>query len=224
MHAIQTLALLKQAFMFELVLLSLMQTLWAARGQPVIGTELQFRWPEPAYVLRYRDRLPPTRFSCATNCLCVPTAVLDTPLPLSDDSARQQALLQVEREYSGVRQQEQGDIRDRLRAELVMSPGGYPDLAALAERVLLSPRTLRRKLLDAASSYRELLDEALPRCTPFSRSLRPRPSDHRRAARLHHPCQLHPRVPALGRRDPQRVSPVAAAHGAGRTLKVRRTQ
>jgi AraC-like DNA-binding protein len=40
------------------------------------------------------------------------------------------------------------------------SPRGYASLTSTAERLGVSPRTLRRKLASTGSSYRALLDEA----------------------------------------------------------------
>jgi AraC-like DNA-binding protein len=47
-----------------------------------------------------------------------------------------------------------------VRAELVLSEAGYPDLSAVAARLLTSPRTLKRRLQQAGSSFQVLLDEA----------------------------------------------------------------
>jgi AraC-like DNA-binding protein len=120
---------------------------------------LRFAWPEPAYFARYRDRLPPVAFGCAANALWVARDVLDWPLPLADEVAHRQALVQVEHEYAQVRQDE-GDLVERVRAELAKTAGAYPGPDRLADALFVSTRTLRRRLEEAGSSYRQLLDEA----------------------------------------------------------------
>ncbi len=159
MRAIQPSPVLDQPFMFELVLVSLLQGVRAITGFALDNMEMQFRWPEPAYFAPYRARLPPTRFSCEANRICCPVDALQAPLPMANDTAHQQVITQVERDFAAVREDE-GDILERLRAELVLSPGGYSDVGDLAEHLHLSTRTLRRRILEAGSSYRELLDEA----------------------------------------------------------------
>ncbi|MBU9692667.1 AraC family transcriptional regulator [Burkholderia multivorans] len=159
LHGVQANPVLQHHVMFEFVLTGLAQNIaqWAGRTSPAIA--LRFAWPEPDYFARYRDRLPPVEFECAANALWVARDVLDWPLPFADEVAHRQALVQVEREYAQVRHDE-GDFVERVRAELARTAGGYPDPEALAHTLLVSTRTLRRRLEEAGSSYRQLLDEA----------------------------------------------------------------
>lgn len=150
---------LQHPFMFECVLVGIARDIETLTGQPEPALRLEFRWPQPDYYLPYRKRLPSTRFGASANRLCLPAKVLDHPLLLADSITHRQALAQVEREYATVHQ-EDGDVLERARAELVLSPTGYPDLAMLADRLRLSPRSLRRKLVLAGLRYRELLEEA----------------------------------------------------------------
>ncbi|MGM2885471.1 helix-turn-helix domain-containing protein, partial [Bacillus cereus group sp. BC64] len=52
------------------------------------------------------------------------------------------------------------DLVERVRAELARGAGDYPGPETLADALLVSTRTLRRRLEEAGSSYRQLLDEA----------------------------------------------------------------
>lgn len=155
-HAV---AALQHPFMFEFMLVGFAQSLQALTGVTIAGVELQFRWPQPAYFRPYRARLPQVRFSCAANRIRIPAAALKLPLLLADETAHRQTLLQLEREYAGVHQ-EDGNVVERVRAELVLTRSGYPDLSTLSARLLLSSRSLRRRMLLAGVSYRLLLDEA----------------------------------------------------------------
>ncbi|MBR8420232.1 AraC family transcriptional regulator [Burkholderia dolosa] len=159
LHGVQACPVLQHHVMFEFVLTGLAQNIaqWAGRASPTIM--LRFAWPEPAYFARYRDRLPPVTFGCAANALWVARDVLDWPLPLADEVAHRQALVQVEHEYAQVRQDE-GDLVERVRAELAKTAGAYPGPDRLADALFVSTRTLRRRLEEAGSSYRQLLDEA----------------------------------------------------------------
>lgn len=160
LHGVQSSPVLQHHVMFELVLTGIAQNIEALTGRPPTGIELRFAWPEPDYYARYRNRLPPVRFSCPANALWLARATLDRPLLMADEVAHRQALVQVEREYADVRQEE-GDLVERVRAELAWSAAnGYPNPDALARRLLLSTRTLRRRLLDAGSSYRALYEAA----------------------------------------------------------------
>jgi AraC-like DNA-binding protein len=124
--------------------------------------ELWFDWPEPAYFARYRERLPPVRFSRPANQLRFPSRYLARRPMLADDSAHDQALAQVQREYASV-PGEDNDLVARVRAELVLGEAGYLQLEALAARLCMSSRTLRRKLDAQGASYQALLDEARQR-------------------------------------------------------------
>ncbi|HIA2354915.1 TPA: helix-turn-helix domain-containing protein, partial [Burkholderia contaminans] len=159
LHGVQASPVLQHHVMFEFVLTGLAQNIsqWAGRVSPPI--KLQFAWPEPPYFARYRDQLPSVEFGCAANALWIARDVLDWPLPLADEVAHRQALVQVEREYAQVRQEE-GDLVERVRAELARGAGDYPGPETLADALLVSTRTLRRRLEEAGSSYRQLLDEA----------------------------------------------------------------
>lgn len=55
------------------------------------------------------------------------------------------------------------DVVQRVRVELVLSEKGYPDLNAVAARLSVSARTLKRHLQRHGSSYQALRDEACRR-------------------------------------------------------------
>lgn len=159
MRAIQPVPVLQHHLLYEFALVGIAQAVAPLTGSKPEGLRLEFTWSQPDYFARYRERLPATRFACAANRLHIPAAWLDRPLLMADEIAHQQTLKQVEREYASVRHEE-GDIVERVRAELVLSARGYPAFEELAQRLLLSRRTLRRRLLDAGSSYRTLLQDA----------------------------------------------------------------
>lgn len=146
-------------FFFECLLVGLVQLPGPFVGAGTAEAELWFEWPEPGYFARYRAHLPPARFSRPANQLRFPSHYLVRRPMLADDSAHGQALMQVKREYASM-PCEDADLVARVRAELLMSDMGYPNLDALASRLYLSSRTLRRRLNLYGTSYQALLDEA----------------------------------------------------------------
>lgn len=159
LRARQPVALLEHHFPVEGTLIALAQGMVSLIGETQPDLRLYFKWPEPGYHTRYRGRLPPVEFSSAMNGFSFPSAYLDRPLPQADSDAHQQALTQVGREYAAV-WRDAGSILDSVRAELVLGESGYPSLAALAEKLRLSRRTLKRRLKTEDASYLKLLQEA----------------------------------------------------------------
>jgi len=51
-------------------------------------------------------------------------------------------------------------LLDRVRAQLAPGPDGYADLERVAARLLMSGRTLKRKLHERGTTFRALLDDA----------------------------------------------------------------
>jgi len=150
-------------FFIECILIGLSHLHGTLIGETRPDGELWFDWPEPVYYARYRERLPNVRFSQPANLVRFPVTYLERRPLLADEAAHQQALTQVEREFAAVREEEDGDLVARVRAELHLSSGGYQDVRSLCARLGMSPRTLRRKLGAQRTSYQTLLDEARQR-------------------------------------------------------------
>jgi AraC-like DNA-binding protein len=85
------------------------------------------------------------------------SAILDNPLPQSDpDSIRH---LQQQCQMLIAKLTTQGHFIDDVRMLVLARPGFFPDVDYVAEKLGLSTRTLRRRLKEEGSSYRELLEE-----------------------------------------------------------------
>jgi AraC-like DNA-binding protein len=97
---------------------------------------------------------------CGRDALILPAGILDRRLPLADEYAlerwKQQcdALIARHADY----RQGSGAIA-AVRAAILRDPGHVPSLDEIARGLSVSPRTLRRQLADADSSFRSLLDE-----------------------------------------------------------------
>jgi AraC-like DNA-binding protein len=96
-------------------------------------------------------------FSSAPGKLVFSSAILDEPLPQADPESsehfQQQCQMMIARLTS------QSHFVDDVRMMILARPGYFPDIDFLAEKMSMSVRTLRRRLREEGSSYRELLDE-----------------------------------------------------------------
>lgn len=132
------------------------QMLTRTSGLSDVAFSLHFQHAEPACHARYRDRLPPCHFLSAANQLRFPAGYMDMPLATADDAAARMAVRECERERT-----RSGEAASSvtLRALAVMEQcPAPPALADTARRLHMSARTLKRRLRDERSSYRELLD------------------------------------------------------------------
>ncbi|HKY90790.1 MAG TPA: AraC family transcriptional regulator [Nevskiaceae bacterium] len=127
----------------------------------VLDLEIAFDWAEPPYHRAWRWRLPRVRFGQAVNALRLPVALLEQRPVLADPLATSQAIELCERELALVDGGEDDDVCARVRAQLRPSlDTGYPQLEAVAGRLHLSGRTLKRKLQAQGTGYLELLEQA----------------------------------------------------------------
>lgn len=127
-------------------------------GAPLPLESLELRLPAPADAAAF-DRAMGVRptFGCAHNRIGFRTALLDLALPRGNPDtvslceAQCQALLARRRQRSG--------LAGQLRTRLLARPGRLPDMPTLAAELHLSTRTLRRRLADEGTGYRDLLEE-----------------------------------------------------------------
>ncbi|MGH7899038.1 MAG: AraC family transcriptional regulator [Candidatus Binatia bacterium] len=137
---------------------------WARMAQVLAGEatdielELWFDYPEPDYFPRYRDRLPRARFAMGANQLRFPVAYLDLPLGTANPVTARLVTDSCNRELEMLSYGE--DLLTRVRSVLIADGGEYPDLEAVAARLFVSARTLKRRLLKSGFTFRRLLDEA----------------------------------------------------------------
>lgn len=99
----------------------------------------------------------PIDFEAAENSLALPLDWLDRPLPMANPQlARQNDLVVMEylARHDGSR------LAEKVRALLVSRlPAGEPARAEVAQALLLSEKTLQRRLRDEDTSYQQLLDD-----------------------------------------------------------------
>ncbi|MGH8629576.1 MAG: AraC family transcriptional regulator [Burkholderiales bacterium] len=155
-------------FGFDAFLVELGTLLGSLLGVPFPGLELWFDYPQPQDYRRARHyfrRLPKLRFSRVANQLRFPQEILDRKLATANPVTARLMIQECERELSLLGRT--GDFLGQVRALLVIQPGGYPDPAAVSIRLNMSGRSLKRKLRQHGTSYRELLGQARLRDSKF---------------------------------------------------------
>lgn len=127
-------------------------------GDKFAATEVDFSYPEPAYAAEYKKVFDcPLQFNAPTNAIRVPVAVLDEPLIMSSPQvailckAQCDALIKKLSIYD--------EFVETIRRILIDAKPNFPTIEAMADRLHISARTLRRRLKERQTSYRELLDE-----------------------------------------------------------------
>ncbi|MEK8088034.1 AraC family transcriptional regulator ligand-binding domain-containing protein [Aquabacterium sp. A3] len=118
-----------------------------------------FDFDKPPWADSVRDRLGNVHWGMPACCIRLPEHLLDTPLPNASALALNDALSQCE-QLERLLGKRMDDIAERVRHELVQQVDGYPSFEALAERLHMSTRTLRRRLRDQGVGYMDLLNMA----------------------------------------------------------------
>jgi AraC-like DNA-binding protein len=127
-------------------------------GAKVPLSRVQLSMPTPVDPARFIEQfglLP--EFACAQSRISFARHLLDLPLPRANPHSATlcelqcQALLAKRQVLSGLA----GQIRDRL----LSTPGRLPDMEVIAGELNISSRTLRRRLEDQGSSFRQLQEE-----------------------------------------------------------------
>ena len=130
----------------------------AVLGRPLPLTEVHL-----AHDGHGRDQEYSDYFGCEVRFSSYPSKIqfspewLDTPLPQRDTDTsqyfRQQCRILI------TKLKNQSHFADDVRMMLLARPGRFPYIDHVAERLHVSVRTLRRRLNEEGSSYRELLEE-----------------------------------------------------------------
>lgn len=97
------------------------------------------------------------RFSSYPSKLSFNANLLDIPLPQSDPDASQHFRQQCRMLITKLKSQ--SFFADDVRMLLLAQPGHFPGIEHVAGQLHVSVRTLRRRLSEEGSSFRELLDE-----------------------------------------------------------------
>lgn len=131
------------------------------RNHKIQGVEVHLQHEEPSYYREMTGQLPvPLFFGKESNVVIFQKALLKAKMRLADADASAMARDQCEFELQKALR-EQGDISMAVRNMLHLMPGPLPSLEAMAERFCVSSRTLKRRLADRDTTYREIVESVL---------------------------------------------------------------
>ena len=107
---------------------------------------------------KYRDHFDcPIEFGGAEGRFYFSSDLLDKPLPKSDPEFSRH--LQQQCQMLIAKMTSHGSFVDEVRLLMLARPGYFPDIDALAGKIGMSARTLRRRLKNEGSTFREVLEE-----------------------------------------------------------------
>jgi AraC-like DNA-binding protein len=145
-----------EVFFSEAMLMMLFTVARALVGQQ-LSARVEMPFPEPAHFRRFAHLYPGTvTFEGSALRIHFPSAQLDLAVITADSVMARRIERECQRELAALRQRSSAllAVRRILRTEQAL----YPSLEAMAERLGLSTRTLKRKLADQGTSYREVID------------------------------------------------------------------
>ncbi|MCG8518619.1 AraC family transcriptional regulator [Marinobacter sp. CA1] len=125
------------------------------------GVEVHLTAPEPGYFRKFADQLPVAfQYQQPAEMTIFPKKLLQAKMRLADADASRMARDQCEFELQKALK-DQGDITYAIRNMLHIMPGPLPSLEAMAERFCVSSRTLKRRLAEKDTTYREIVEGVL---------------------------------------------------------------
>ncbi len=139
----------------EPIIFSLIVGIWQI-GIALTGRELEgsadLAFPEPPYYATFARAVPgKVRFDQPEHRLVFPAAQLDLPIQLSDPEALALARRQCEAELEALGRE--ADFPGRVRAALADPDDAPQTSAAMAKRLGVSTRTLKRRLAEAGTTF-----------------------------------------------------------------------
>lgn len=99
----------------------------------------------------------PVTFGAPYSELRIDAAILDTPMPLRDTETS--AICQQQCQMLLARMSKSSGFVDKVRQLIVARPGYFPDIDYVAEKLDMTSRTLRRRLVAEGSNYQQILSE-----------------------------------------------------------------
>jgi AraC-like DNA-binding protein len=143
----------------DVVLLSMLIAL-SKMGPSLTGREMAGKklvaLPKPAYYDRFTHVLGEFEFGAVDTRIVFDASYLDWPVIAADRAALRLARQQCERELAELHH---GRNFVHCVRRLIARTGGFRTLEEVAERVEMSPRTLRRRLASHGVNFADLIDE-----------------------------------------------------------------
>lgn len=124
-------------------------------GGLLTGIELQLAYPKPSHAAAYQDLLAvPVKFNQAHSQLVLSEQILELPVRTANPAG--QVVFQQQCEEMLRRLKLADSSTARVRQVLVRSAGEFPNLKRVAAALYISERTLKRRLRDEGTSFRNI--------------------------------------------------------------------
>lgn len=95
-----------------------------------------------------------TLFNHTENSFGIPISLVDTPVVLADEHARQQAIASCESEMREL--EKHTTLSHRIHRQLLDNSNGMPSIEQIAKQLHLSTRTVHRRLQEEGTCFRDL--------------------------------------------------------------------
>lgn len=120
--------------------------------------QVELRSPEPTDISGYEGffGLKP-RFGAKSNLIAFDRRRLESPLLMANEPTRQAAIEQCRRLLEA--RKARNGLASKVRNRLVTASAQMPTMESVAAELCMTPRTLRRHLLDEGTGFTELRDE-----------------------------------------------------------------
>jgi|GEM_PF-851571 len=149
-----------QEFTYEFVFAALTRQISDILGEPFKFDKIQLPYDRPGYHSIYSEHLAhKVEFNSSTGGAWFSKDLLDRTPKFSNPIAYQQAIEMCDNEMARIDSQRKGSINLLVKHQLARAPYDIPTLDELAGLLVLSPRTLRRRLKDAGTSYRQIMQD-----------------------------------------------------------------
>ncbi|OPG72121.1 hypothetical protein B1219_18360 [Pseudomonas ogarae] len=140
----------------ECALTSFYRCLSGMYGSSQTEGEILLDWPEPSYGEQMRERLGMVQFNASVCQYRLPDYLLQEPSALSSTVGYSNAIEQCRREET-FRSEAAKGIAVLVQQHLVLLDSSYPNFEQIAERLCMTPRTLRRRLQNEGTRFSWLL-------------------------------------------------------------------
>jgi len=119
---------------------------------------LHLKYPKNVAFQRYTKRdISQIHFNQAHNFIDFPVSALQKPLPLADSAAHQRALLDCDEEIKQLAKL--NSFSGQIYQQLMLCKIAIPDIEEVSAGLSMSSRTLRRRLKEENSNYRDLVSQ-----------------------------------------------------------------
>lgn len=126
--------------------------------EDICFNEVRVTHSAPPYAAMYQDMFQcPVTFDAPANEIVFPAEFLDRPFNMADEAVAELCIRQCAEVLKHLA--EEDPVVDAVRRVLLNQPGVTPTLGMIAERLHMSTRTLRRRLQEAGTTYKNVLSE-----------------------------------------------------------------